>query len=93
MLSVKDDDNKILVVATAISDIENQDSYLYLLSNCMKSPTFADCFNSHLMTIYADGHKGTPGAVARTLPKAHLRRCLHHILKNAPAVGSVRWLP
>lgn len=37
VLSARDDDNKIFVVAVALTDTENQESCCYLLENCMES--------------------------------------------------------
>lgn len=88
-LCMKDDNNKILLIAAAIVEKEDESSYTYFLSNCMKSPDFAVTFNCADMTIFIDGHKGSPPALVTCLPQVQVHRCLQHYLKNAPAIGSV----
>lgn len=88
-LGIRDDDNKILMVAAAIVDKEDESSYTYFLSNCMKSPDFAAIFNDPSMTVFVDGHKGSPPALRKCTPLMEVYRCLQHYLKNAPAIGPV----
>ncbi|CAM9577734.1 unnamed protein product [Pylaiella littoralis] len=87
-LGVKDDNNRILLVAFAIVDKEDEASYTCFLRNCMRSGAFASTFNSADMTIFTDGHKGFPPALKTCLPRAQTYRCLQHLLKNAPPIGS-----
>ena len=88
-LCVRDDDNLLLLVAVAVVDKESEESYTYFLQNCMKSPDVATTFNSKDMTIFADGHKGSPPALAKCLLNVEVYRCLQHYISNAPAIGSV----
>ena len=88
-LGIRDDDNKILLVAAAIVDKEDEASYTYFLSNCMKSADFASTFNDPSMTMFIDGHKGSPPAIKKCMSLIEVYRCLQHYLKNAPAIGSV----
>ena len=55
----------------------------------MKSTAFASTFNSADMTIFIDGHKGSPPALKTYLPNVQTYRCFQHYLKNAPAIGAV----
>ena len=88
-LCIRDDDNLLLFVAVAIIDKESEESYTYFLQNCMKSADFAATFNSKDMTIFTDGHKGPPPALAKCLYNVEVYRCLQHYIKNALAIGSV----
>ena len=88
-LCIRDDDNLLLLVAVAIFDKESEESYTYFLQNCMKSADSAATFNSKDMTIFTDGHKGSPPALAKCLSNVEVYRCLQHYIRNAPAIGSV----
>ena len=79
-LCVRDDDNLLLLVAVAVVDKESEESYTYFLQNCMKSPDVATTFNSKDMTIFADGHKGSPPALAKCLSNVEVYRCLQHYI-------------
>ena len=88
-LCIRDDDNLLLFVAVAIIDKESEESYTYFLQNCMKSADFAATFNSKDMTIFTDGHKGSPPALAKCLYNVEVYGCLQHYIRNTPAIGPV----
>ena len=88
-LCIRDDDNLLLLVAVAIVDKESEETYTYFLQNCMKSADFAATSNSKDMTIFTDGHKGSPSALAKCFYNVEVYRCQHHYIRNAPAIGSV----
>lgn len=88
-LSFKDANNKIVHVATAITAKEDKESYMYLLTNAMKLEPLRQVLNNASYTCFTDKHKGSDSAVPALCPLTEDRRCLHHILKNIPAVGSV----
>ena len=64
-LCIKDDNKKILLIATAIVDKEDEGNYTSFLRNCMRRSAFAATFNIPDMTFFTDGHKGSrPSLVA-----------------------------
>ena len=77
-LCIKDDNKKILLIAAAIVDKEDESNYTYFLSNCMRSSAFAATFNSPDMTFFTDGHKGSGPSLMACCPETQTRRCLHH---------------
>ena len=88
-LCIKDDNKKILLIAAAIVDKEDESSYTYFLRNCMRSSAFAATFNSPSMTFFTDGHKGSRPSLVACCPEAQTRRCLQHYIRNASPIGSV----
>ena len=88
-LSFKDAGNNIIHVATAVCPKENADSYNYLLSKAMEFDGLREVLNNTSYTCFSDGHKGSNTALHECCPLVEDRRCMHHILKNIPAVGQV----
>ena len=84
-LCIRDDDNLLLLVAVAIFDKESEESYTYFLQNCMKSADSAATFNSKDMTIFTDGHKGSPPALAKCLYNVEVYRCLQRYIGSVSA--------
>ena len=90
-LSCKDSDNKIIHVATAVTPKEDAASYRFLFENAMANQEFAQYLNNAETTIFSDGHKGSSAATKKTVPLAHHRTCLKHIIGGLKeAVGAVR---
>ena len=57
-MSTKDSDNKLVMAAFAVVDVENAAGYAYLFREAKKNPDMAAFLNSPDTTIYADGHLG-----------------------------------
>ena len=83
-LCIKDGNKKILLIAVAIVDKENESNYTYFLRNCMRNSAFASTFSSPDMTFFTDGHKGSRPSLVACCPEAPTRRCLQHYTRNAP---------
>ena len=81
------DNKKILLIAAAIIDKEDESNYTYFLRNCMRSSVFASTFNSPDMTFFTDGHKGSRPSLVACYPEAQTRRCLQHYIRNAPPLA------
>ena len=75
-LCIKDDNKKILLIAAAIVDKEDESNYTYIFRNCIRSSAFAAAFNSLQMTFFTDRHKGSCPSLAACFPEAQARRCL-----------------
>ena len=69
----------------AIFDKESEESYTYFLQNCMKSADSAATFISKDMTIFTDGHKGSPPALAKCLYNVEVYRCLQRYIGSVSA--------
>lgn len=89
-LSVKDSNSEVVVVATAIAEKEDAQSYTFLLSKCLESEEFAGYLNSESMTVFTDGHEGSTAALAACMPKAQRRLCVKHLMANSPPIDPVR---
>ena len=83
-MSTKDSDNKLLMAAFAVDDVENAAGYAYLFREVKKNPDMAAFLNSPDTTIYAESHLGTPAAKAKELPLSQFRNCVKHL------IGSLR---
>ena len=69
---------------------ENVEPYNYLLSSkAMEFDSLREVLNNTSYTCFSDVHKGSNTALHESCPLAEDRRCMHHILKNIPAVGQV----
>ena len=84
-LCIRDYDNLLLLVAVAIVDKEPEENYTYFFQNCVKSADFAATFNSKDMTIFTDGHKGSPPALAKCLYNVEVYRCLQRYIGSVSA--------
>ena len=84
-LCIRDYDNLLLLVAVAIVDKEPEENYTYFFQNCVKSADFAATFNSNDMTIFTDGHKGSPPALAKCLYNVEVYRCLQRYIGSVSA--------
>lgn len=97
VLAAKDSNNKIIVVATALVDKENEDNYVFFLENCMKNAEFSAFLDSPRTTIYMEGHRGSAAAVMRVIPLASVRRCARHMITGPGlfrmGVGLLGFLP
>ena len=84
-MCISDDDNLLLLVTAAIVAKESEESYTYFLQNCMKRPDFAATFNSKDMTIFTDGDKDSPPALAKGLSNVEVYRCLQRYIGSVSA--------
>lgn len=80
VMSTKDGDNKLVMTAFAVGDVENAAGYAYLFREAKKNPDMAAFLNSPDTTIYADGFKGTPVAKAQEIPLSQFRNCVKHLI-------------
>ena len=83
-MSTKDSDNKLVMAAFAVVDVENAAGYAYLFREAKTNPDMAAFLNSPDTTIYADGHLRTPAAKEKELPLWQLGNCVKHL------IGSLR---
>ena len=79
-MSTKDSDNKLVMAAFAVVDVENAAGYAYLFREAKRNPDMAAFLNSPDTTIYADGHLGTPAAKVKELPLSQFRNCVKHLI-------------
>ena len=84
VMSTKDSDNKLVMAAFAVVDVENAAGYAYLFREAKTNPDMAAFLNSPDTTIYADGHLRTPAAKEKELPLWQLGNCVKHL------IGSLR---
>lgn len=82
VLSTKDSNNRIVHVATALADKENETNYKFLLEQTCKNEQMARFLKSDKTTYFIDGHRGSPPALAAVCPNARVHACLRHLVTN-----------
>ena len=90
LLTVKDANNKVVIVAFAVAAVENADVYKYMFSNVKKNEEMEAWINKETTTYFVDGHKGSAAGIPTEVPGAEGRRCLRHLISHVtPNVGEV----
>ena len=95
-MSTKDSDNKLVMAAFAVVDVENAAGYAYLFREAKKNPDRAAFLNSPDTTIYSDCHLETPAGKAKEVTLSQLRNCVKHLigsLKKSLGPVSIAFLP
>ena len=91
LLTVKDANNKVVLVAFAIGALENASIYKYMFSNVKKNEEMAAWVNKETTAYFVDGHRGSASGIPAEVPNAEGRRCLRHLITHVtPNVGEVR---
>lgn len=86
VLTAKDSNNNMVLVATALSsNKECERGYKFLLETALENLEFKAFLSSPDTTIFVDGHKGSTAALKEVLPDTPWRRCVQHLL-TAPGM-------
>ncbi|XP_023761534.1 uncharacterized protein LOC111909973 [Lactuca sativa] len=82
LLSVvgRDGNNNIYPIAWAVVNVENKNTWKWLLENLMED--IDEGGNGNGITLMSDGHKGIMEAVKERCPEVEHRLCARHILAN-----------
>lgn len=93
MLTVKDAEDKTVIVAFAVGPVENADDvYRYMLSNVKRNKEMEAWMDKETTTCYFKGDSaiGMEAILAAEVPKVEPRRCLRSVLSGiAPKLGEV----
>lgn len=82
VLSTKDNNNRIVHVASVVSDKENYTNYKFLLDETCKNEQMAELLKCDKTTFFIDGHRGSPPALEASCPDARWNMCVRHLLTN-----------
>lgn len=100
MLTVKDAEDKTVIVAFAVGPVENADDvYRYMFSNVKRNKDMAAWIDKETTTCYfkdglEDSAAAVSGIIAAEVPRAEPRRCLRDLIsRNAPKIGKVLCVP
>ena len=76
LLNVKDSNNKVAIVAFAITHVENTDTYKYMFRNVKKNEETAAWISKTTTTYFVDGLKDSAAGIPVEVQQAEGRRCL-----------------
>jgi len=82
VLATKDSNGHIVHVSTVLADKENETNYRFLLEQTCRNEQMKQLLTSDKTTIFTDGHKGSPPAIAAICPNARVMSCLRHLVTN-----------
>lgn len=89
-VTVKDANNKVVIVAVVVAGVGRADTYKHLLVHIVKHPGMAAWINKETTTYFVDGHKGSEFGVPAMVPRAERKRCLRYLIGNMkPPIGKV----